>query len=115
MFIHQMSIKSLFLFLLTPSRFLFHLGESTTKQFLEKINRVLVVRLQDEVNSTFLWACMKAMKMGLEGLLIQNSALTIPSVTRTFTGKNMLWPITYIFCLVKDWEFCKLFSVQCGP
>ena len=72
------------------------------------------MRLQDEVNSTFLWACMKAMKMGLEGLLIQNSALTIPSVTRTFTGKNMLWPITYIniFCLVKDWEFCKLFSVQ---
>ena len=59
-----------------------------------KNNRVLVVRLQDEVNSTFLWACMKAMKMGLEGLLIQNSALTIPSVTRTFTGKNMLWPIT---------------------
>jgi len=53
---------------------------------------------------------MKAMKMGLEGLLIQNSALTIPSVTRTFTGKNMLWPITYIFCLVKDWEFCKLFT-----
>jgi len=70
------------------------------------------VRLQDEVNSTFLWACMKAMKMGLEGLLIQNSALTIPSVTRPFAGKNMLWPITYIFCLVKDWEFCKLFSVQ---
>jgi hypothetical protein len=55
---------------------------------------------------------MKAMKMGLEGLLIQNSALTIPSVTRPFAGKNMLWPITYIFCLVKDWEFCKLFSVQ---
>jgi hypothetical protein len=54
---------------------------------------------------------MKAMKMGLEGLLIQNSALTIPSVTRTFTGKNMLWPITYIFCLVKDWEFCKLFII----
>ena len=70
------------------------------------------MRLQDEVNSTFLWACMKAMKMGLEGLLIQNSALTIPSVTRPFAGKNMLWPITYIFCLVKDWEFCKLFSVQ---
>ena len=69
------------------------------------------MRLQDEVNSTFLWACMKAMKMGLEGLLIQNSALTIPSVTRPFAGKNMLWPITYIFCLVKDWEFCKLFSV----
>jgi hypothetical protein len=55
---------------------------------------------------------MKAMKMGLEGLLIQNSALTIPSVTMPFVGKNMLWPITYIFCLVKDWEFCKLFSVQ---
>jgi hypothetical protein len=55
---------------------------------------------------------MKAMKMGLEGLLIQNSALTIPSVTRPFDGKNMWWPITYIFCLVKDWEFCKLFSVQ---
>jgi len=55
---------------------------------------------------------MKAMKMGLEGLLIQNSALTIPSVTRPFACKNMLWPITYIFCLVKDWEFCKLFSVQ---
>ena len=54
---------------------------------------------------------MKAMKMGLEGLLIQNSALTIPSVTMPFVGKNMLWPITYIFCLVKDWEFCKLFSV----
>ena len=69
------------------------------------------MRLQDEVNSTFLWACMKAMKMGLEGLLIQNSALTIPSVTMPFVGKNMLWPITYIFCLVKDWEFCKLFSV----
>jgi hypothetical protein len=23
----------------------------------------------------------------------------------------MLWRITYIFWLVKDWEFCKLFSV----